>query len=234
LCTRRNPTSPCRVAFQRSIIFNVVIDRIHANLDGGTASDGVGRQGQLQGSIIDTRHVASAGWLVVLGLEAEGVHVDAARRHVLVVLVWLYQVEVATIALREAVVAVELQLGERHGVLAVLEGNGHEHVVGTAGSDAGHGASLAIRAVHQGGVGASPDARAGVGQIGLVGVVEPLLAQSVGSSGNRAGLVGDVLVALYDPNQFLAGVIEVELQLVVGGRGGLVTGELQLLDQVLV
>ncbi len=55
---------------------------------------------------------------MLLGLEAEGVDVDTCGRDVRVVLVRLDQVEVLALALTEAIVAVQLDLGSDHGVLA--------------------------------------------------------------------------------------------------------------------
>lgn len=162
---------------------------------------------------------------MLLGLQAEGVHVDTLAGHILVVLVRLDQVEVATIALGEAVVAVELQLGLLHRVLAVLEGDGDEHVVGTTSGNTGHGASGEVARVDQGGIGAGPHAVGSEGVVNIVGVVEPLLAELGGSH---------IRVFLYYPNQLLYGVVKVEFDL--GGSAGhaLVTSELQLLDQVLM
>jgi len=55
---------------------------------------------------------------VLLGLEREGVHVDADSRHVRVVLEGLHLVEVASLAALEAVVAVELEERIDRGVVA--------------------------------------------------------------------------------------------------------------------
>jgi len=66
---------------------------------------------ELEDSGVDTGEVASAGWLVLLWLECEGVHVDADGWHVGVVLPWLHEVEVRAETLRETVVTVELDLG---------------------------------------------------------------------------------------------------------------------------
>jgi len=55
---------------------------------------------------------------VLLRAEGEGVHVDAHRRHVRVVLVGLHLVEIAALTDREAVVAVELEKGRDDGVVA--------------------------------------------------------------------------------------------------------------------
>jgi len=56
---------------------------------------------------------------VLLRLEGEGVHVDAHRRRAGVVLPRLHLVEVAALTLVKAVLAVELHLGDLHGVLAL-------------------------------------------------------------------------------------------------------------------
>ena len=55
---------------------------------------------------------------MLLGLEREGVDVDANSRHVGVVLVRLDQVEVLALALGEPIVAVELDLGDGDRVVA--------------------------------------------------------------------------------------------------------------------
>jgi len=54
---------------------------------------------------------------VLLGLEGKGIHVDANRGAVGVVLVGLDQVEVGTLTNREAIVAVELEESRDDGVL---------------------------------------------------------------------------------------------------------------------
>ncbi len=68
--------------------------------------------------VVNARHVARARGLVILGLDGKRIHVDAGRvRDVGVVLVGLHEVKVRALALREAVVAVEQQLGGPHAVL---------------------------------------------------------------------------------------------------------------------
>jgi len=169
----------------------------------------------LQSSVIDTGHVAGTRWLVLLGLEAERVHVDTLGGHILVVLIRLHQVEVATIALGEAVVAVELELSGGNGVGAVLEGDGQEHVVGTTSGNTGHGADLAIVVVDQESVGATGKeaTSSSVGDIVVVGVVEPLLTGVRGGGG-----VVHVGIGLHNPHKLLHGVVEGQLDLV--GHGG--------------
>ena len=97
---------------------NVVIDRIHANLRGEIRANSVVGQSQLQDRIVNTGEVAAAAGLVLLRLQGEGVHVDTDSGDVGVVLVRLDKVEVLALTLREAIVAVQLNLGGNHGVLA--------------------------------------------------------------------------------------------------------------------
>ena len=117
---------------------HVVVNSVDADLARAATSDSGGGQGQLQGSIINAREVAGAGWLVLLWAQGEGVHVDAARWHVLVVLIWLYQVEVLAIANGEPVVAVELEEGLRDRVLAALERHWQVHIVSTTSCNTWH------------------------------------------------------------------------------------------------
>ena len=69
-----------------------------------------------------------------------------------------------------------------------------------------------------------------------VSVVEGLGAEGLveGVSGNQRRAVVNVGIRLNDPEKLLARVVEVELDLVGGGSNGLVSGELELLEQVLV
>ena len=139
---------------------------------------------------------------MLLRLEGKGVDVHADSGDVGVVLVRLDQVEVAALALREPVVAVELNLGRDDRVLA----------------------------------GEALDARDGVarleyGPVPPVGVVERLLALP---RANYVVVAADERVALDDPHELLARVVEVQADLVRAGRHGLAARELELLDQVLV
>ena len=69
-----------------------------------------------------------------------------------------------------------------------------------------------------------------------VSVVEGLGAEGLveGVAGNQRRAVVNVGVGLNDPDKLLARVVEVELDLVGGGPNGLVSSELELLEQVLV
>ena len=97
---------------------NVVVDGVDADLRCVVCVDRVVGEGEEECGVINTREVAAAGWLVLFGLEGERVDVDADRGDVGVVLVRLDQVEVATLALRETVVSVELDLGGDDRVVA--------------------------------------------------------------------------------------------------------------------
>ena len=139
---------------------------------------------------------------MLLGLERKGVHVDANRGDVGVVLVRLDQVEVLALTLGESVMAVQLDLGR------------HDRVRAGHALHAGHGV-----------------ARLQDGAVEPVGVVEGLGAL-VGA--NDRLVAGHEGITLDNPHQLLGGVVEVQLDLVGGGGHRLTTGELELLDQVLV
>ncbi len=141
-----------------------------------------------------------------LGLKAEAVHVNALGRNIFVMLIRLNKVKIPPIPLRETIVTIKLKFGGGNRVPAILEGDGDVNVVGTTSRHAGHGADLAFSGTaDEGGTGVVPAtkkrvasgegnavARAVVGGVVSIGVVEPLLA--VGSA------VGDILVGLYNPN----------------------------------
>ena len=98
---------------------HVVVDGVDAHLSRTARADRVHGHRELQRGLVDTREVARARRLVLLRLEREGVHVDALGRRAAVVLVRLHAGEVTSLALREAVLTVELQLGNLHRVLAL-------------------------------------------------------------------------------------------------------------------
>ena len=73
---------------------HVVVGTVDTHLGStGTLNGSVGEH-ELKGSVVDTGEVASAGWLVLLRAQGEGVHVDTSVRVAGVVLVGLDQVEV--------------------------------------------------------------------------------------------------------------------------------------------
>ena len=98
---------------------HVVVDGIHAHLRRAARADRVDGHRELERRLVDAREVARAAGLVLLRLEGEGVHADTrGRRRAGVVLVRLHVAEIAALALREAVLAVELQLGDLRRALA--------------------------------------------------------------------------------------------------------------------
>ena len=68
----------------------------------------------------------------------------------------------------------------------------------------------------------------------VIGVVERLLTRRLVDPRGRGAVAVHEGVALHNPDQLLHGVVEVHLDLVGGGSHGLVTRELDLVDQVLV
>jgi len=113
---------------------HVVVDGVHAHLGRAAVAHRVDGHRQLERRLVNAGEVARAGRLVLLRLQGKRVHVDALGRRARVVLVRLHAGEVASLALREAVLAVELQLGNLHRVLALaanarLEDNLGEQVV---------------------------------------------------------------------------------------------------------
>ena len=96
---------------------NVVVGGKHSNLGSAGAFDGSIGQHQLESSIVNTREVARAGWLVLFGAKGKRVQVDTGVWGASVVLPRLNEVKVGAFALREAILAVELELGGNNWVL---------------------------------------------------------------------------------------------------------------------
>jgi len=88
----------------------------------------------LKGGVVNTGEVACAGRLVLLRAKGEGVHVDTRVGGTGVSLEGLHNVEVGTLTLGEAVLAVKLKLGNHDGVLTPAM-----HVEGGLGHDEGAG-----------------------------------------------------------------------------------------------
>jgi len=109
---------------------DVVVGGVYADLGGlGALNGGVGKN-KLESGVVDSGEVAGARWLVLFWAKGEGVDVDAGVWGASVVLVRLDKVEVGSLALREAVLAVKLKLGSDNGVLAPAV-----HVEGGLGED---------------------------------------------------------------------------------------------------
>jgi hypothetical protein len=197
---------------------DVVVHSEHVHGGGRDA----GGHGDSDLRVIDAREVASAGRLVLLGLEREGVRVHTGVGAARVVVVGLHLVEVLTLLGLEAVLAVEdeLEVGERTDELLSELGVG----VVRARADEGNTRS-------EGG----GDEAVGRGGSERIGVKDDLvgggLSGEVPKSGGRVG-GGRVVEA---PHELLNGVVV--RQALVGGlaRGdGVRTSVLDLLDQVLV
>jgi len=109
---------------------DVVVERIDADLRSAGTSDRVEGHSELEGRLVDTGEVAGARRLVLLGAESEGVDVDTSRGSAAVVLEGLDAVEVRALALSEAVLAVELELGDFNRVLAIAANTGVEDNLG--------------------------------------------------------------------------------------------------------
>ena len=276
---------------------NVVVGSIDANLGSLDTLNGSVGENKLKSSVVNAREVATAAGLVLLRAQGKGVHVDTGVGSGGVVLVWLDGVEVGTLTLREAVLAVKLELsgddgvvapaveeegslGEDEsagirdtGVLKVAGGLSHTVVgsavtltreVGTGVPDgvgrltAASGrntvppawnivditsASIVEHVVVDegaGGEGGGFLAAEGVDGVGEgihgIGVVEGLSTEEVVEelTALKGRAVVNVAVGLDNPDELLNGVVEVELDLVGRGTDGLITGELELLNEVLV
>uniref|UniRef100_A0A6C0IKG5 Uncharacterized protein n=1 Tax=viral metagenome TaxID=1070528 RepID=A0A6C0IKG5_9ZZZZ len=171
------------------------------------------------------------------------------------VLEGLDSVEVGTLTLGEAVLAVKLKLGGHNGVLTPAmhvegglskhEGAGiRESRAKSGGINTGHIGGL-VHLEHttrdhtvsaRGGV-ITTEGVDGVGKsINGISVVEGLGTKGLvqGSAALQGRAVVDVSIGLHNPHKLLTGVVEVELDLVGRRTNRLVTSELNLLDQILV
>ena len=113
---------------------NVVVNSVDTDLGSGSSADGGSRENELENSVINAREVARTRWLVLFRSQCEGVNVDTSVRVAGVVLEGLDNVEVRSFTLREAVLAIELQLGSHARVHAPAV-----HVKGSLGKNEGSG-----------------------------------------------------------------------------------------------
>lgn len=192
------------------------------------------------------------------------------------VLEGLNNVEVRTLSLRDAVLAVKLELSGDNGVLTPaveVEGSlSHDEGAGIRDSGAGGetGSAIGVEDTRTGIpvlVSVEDSARGsingtghlentsgdeGVGTRGLGGATESVDGRREGINGigvveglgtedleeNTGSLEGsaviNVSIGLDNPDELLARVVEVDLDLVTGRTDGLITGELELLNEVLV
>jgi hypothetical protein len=242
---------------------HVVVNGVYTDLGGVGARYSAGRKDKLKDSVVNSGEVAAARGLVFLRAESKGVYVDTSVGGASVVLVGLDNVEVGTLTLGEAVLAVELQLGSYNRVLTPAV-----HVKGSLGKNECSGirdsrtANTCSSSFPRGsrssrilgtvtlektsGVKESLSTRCsskstegmdGVGEgINGISVVERLSTKGLVKclTALKRSAVIYVGIRLDNPYQLLTGVVEVQLNLVGRGTNRFVTGELYLLDQVFV
>ena len=107
-----------KAAHARHDTEDIVVGRVDTDLGGLGARDSRVREDKLKGGVVNAREVARARRLVLLRAKSERVDVDAGVRSTGVRLVRLNEVEVGALTLREAVLAVKLELGGDDRVLA--------------------------------------------------------------------------------------------------------------------
>lgn len=117
-CMRKYLVAERQTAHTRHHAEHVVVGGIHTHRGAGYSAHRVVGDGQQQRGVINAGQIARAAGLVLLRLQSERVHVDTHGRHVGVVLVGLYLVEVATLAHGEAIVTVQLQQSRHYRVVA--------------------------------------------------------------------------------------------------------------------
>ena len=121
-----------KAAHARHDTEDVVVGRVDTDLGGLGARDGGVREDKLEGGVVNAREIARARRLVLLRAKGERVDVDARVRGAGVRLERLDEVEVGALTLREAVLAVKLELGSDNRVLAPAV-----HVKSRLGEDEG-------------------------------------------------------------------------------------------------
>ena len=192
---------------------DVVVGGEHVH--GGRILGGVHSDSNLR--VINAGEVASAGRLMLLGLEREGVGVDTSVGGASVMLEGLHLVEVFALLFLEAVLAVKHKLEGVEGTNGILSEEG-----GTAElTETKHGGTISGEGDEgvggsRGGGGVKLDIRV----VGLGGEVEHgVLGEGVGEA----------------PHKLLNGVVVGEADLLGGARvNGVSAGVLALLDEVLV
>jgi len=197
--------------------------------------------------VVNAREVAGAGWLVLLGLQGEGVGVDTRVGGTGVVVEGLHLVEVLAVLLLEAVLAVQHHLEQVQGThlhAGLCSGSRHGETllnpvaVGVAGQDGEDGRASRASQVH--------DVRR-TAQVWQHEVVRRGKGLHVGRHCHGCGARGEVPHVVQvgrraevrvgvAPDQLLHGVVEGQTDQLRAGIVGdrVATGVLHLLDQVLV
>ena len=181
----------------------------------------------MKDGIVNTGEVACARRLVFFGAKSEGVYVDTGIGGTGVCLERLDLVKVGTFTFREAVLSVKLKLGNNNGVKTPAM-----HVKGSFTKDEGSGVRDSRSSSGSFGITVLEKTRSSddsivsssrtecgkrVGKsINGISVVERLGTHTVEKktvSAQRSAVV-NVFVRLDNPNKFLTGMVEVELDLV--------------------
>ena len=236
---------------------HVIVNGIHTDLGSVDTADGTGGKHKLKDGVVNAGEVAAARWLVLLGAKGKRVDVDTGIGGTGVVLEGLHNIEVGTLTLREAVLAVKLELGGDHRVLTpavhVKGGLGkHEGAgIGKTGKVLGKSGNTGItvgntikleEAVGDEGIGTGHTGLAGERMDGVgkgidgISVVEGLGTKSLEKSLVllEGSTVVNVGIGLHNPHKLLTGVVEVKLDLVGRRTDRLITSELELLNEVLM
>jgi len=95
---------------------NIVVGGIDTNLGSLGALNGSVGENKLKGGIVNAGEVARSAWLMLFGPQGKRVNVDTSVRGAGVVLERLNEVEVSALTLREAILAVKLELSGDDGV----------------------------------------------------------------------------------------------------------------------
>ena len=194
---------------------DVVVSGEHVH--GGGILGGVHSDSNLR--VINAGEVASAGRLVLLGLERERVRVHTGVGGASVVLEGLHLVEVLALLLLETVLAVKHKLEGVEGTNGILSEDGGTTNLGT---DTKHGGTI------------SGEGHEGVGRIGLRHSSVKLDTGINGDVGEVPhGVLGEGVGEA--PHKLLNGVVVGEADLLGGARvNGVSAGVLDLLDEVLM
>jgi len=246
---------------------NIVVNSIDTNLGSGNTGNSSRGEDQLQSSIVNSGEVACSGRLVFFRSQGEGIDVDTSVGGTGMVLEGLDNVKVGAFAFREAVLAVELQLGSDNGIftpavhvkssfgkneatsIGDTGASGSRSALGSKGraSSPGGGSGgihstghLEETARHDEGIrtintGITTEGMDSVGKsINGISVVEGLGTEGLvegGTTFQRSAVI-HVGIRLDNPDEFLAGVVEVELNLVGRRADRFITSELELFNQV--
>jgi len=97
---------------------HIVVGSVDTDLGSVVTPNGIGGENKLKGRVVDSGEITGSRWLVLLRTQGKRVDVDPGVWGACVVLVWLNKVEVGSLTLREAVLAVKLELARDNWVLS--------------------------------------------------------------------------------------------------------------------